>query len=58
MSNKKTSKIRRTRKPADEINLSDSCWYLNRELSWLEFNSRVLHLQACAAVDQYPEVCG
>ena len=30
-------------KSKDEINLSDSCWYLNRELTWLEFNSRVLH---------------
>jgi len=26
-----------------EINLSDPTWYLNRELTWLEFNSRVLH---------------
>ena len=36
----------RTRKKsssAAEINLSDSRWYLNRELTWLEFNRRVLH---------------
>jgi polyphosphate kinase len=37
------SKARRTKKTAGEINLSDPCWYLNRELTWLEFNSRVLH---------------
>ena len=29
--------------PSTEINLSDSSWYLNRELTWLEFNRRVLH---------------
>lgn len=37
------SKARRVVKPADEINLSDPRWYLNRELTWLEFNRRVLH---------------
>ncbi len=26
-----------------QFDLSDSQWYLNRELTWLEFNSRVLH---------------
>ncbi|HIJ95930.1 MAG TPA: polyphosphate kinase 1 [Desulfuromonadales bacterium] len=25
------------------FNLSQPCWYLNRELTWLEFNLRVLH---------------
>jgi polyphosphate kinase len=36
-------KTRRASKPAAEINLSDPRWYLNRELTWLEFNRRVLH---------------
>jgi polyphosphate kinase len=33
---------RKSRKPA-AINLSDPAWYLNRELTWLAFNRRVLH---------------
>ncbi len=35
-----------TAMPADAapvFDLSESQWYLNRELTWLEFNSRVLH---------------
>ncbi len=28
---------------ASELHISDSQWYLSRELSWLEFNRRVLH---------------
>ena len=38
-----SSKTRRSKKSAAEINISDPCWYLNRELTWLEFNRRVLH---------------
>jgi polyphosphate kinase len=36
-------KARKSAKPDSEINLSDPQWYLNRELTWLEFNRRVLH---------------
>ncbi len=36
-------KTRKSGEGAAEINLSDHCWYLNRELTWLEFNSRILH---------------
>lgn len=33
----------KSKKSATPINLSEPKYYLNRELSWLEFNSRVLH---------------
>jgi polyphosphate kinase len=35
--------MRRRRKAPVEINLQDPQYYFNRELSWIEFNSRVLH---------------
>ena len=41
----KTTAATRT-KPAAKINLDDPALYLNRELTWLEFNRRVLHMAA------------
>ncbi|MGC8714829.1 MAG: RNA degradosome polyphosphate kinase, partial [Leptodesmis sp.] len=35
--------MRKRKAPPVEINLSDPQYYFNRELSWIEFNNRVLH---------------
>ncbi len=40
---KKTEKISDDKKVPTTFDLQASEWYLNRELTWLEFNKRVLH---------------
>ena len=35
--------MRRRKKAPEDINLSDPQYYFSREMSWLEFNNRVLH---------------
>jgi polyphosphate kinase len=47
---KPTTRAAGTKQPRD-VDLDDPQLYLNRELTWLEFNSRVLHM---AAVDDTP----
>jgi polyphosphate kinase len=38
-----TTQARTPQATGEAVDLSDSKWYLNRELTWLEFNRRVLH---------------
>ncbi len=40
---KQSDKEKEEQKAQVEFNLKSSEWYLNRELTWLEFNKRVLH---------------
>ncbi|MGB3223323.1 MAG: polyphosphate kinase 1 [Desulforhopalus sp.] len=39
----KISESKETEETSTDFNLLSSEWYLNRELTWLEFNKRVLH---------------
>ena len=40
---KKTGTVPDNQKAPNSFDLQSSEWYLNRELTWLEFNKRVLH---------------
>jgi len=39
----KAKALHHTLQRPETVDLSDSQWYLNRELTWLQFNGRVLH---------------